>query len=198
MNAFFKVAAALIATCALVACGGGGNNNSALPALLAAGAGAGAAGPVTLSGVVTYDAVPNTTGALAYTSVTVKPVRGAVVEIVDAASAVIATTNTDDSGTYSASVPSTSQVRVRVRAQATRSGSGPSWDVSVRDNTQSDAIYSIESPLFMHRPAGAAAVTPARARRRRLRCSTPSTPRRPRCFRLHPRRSFRRCACSGA
>ena len=158
MNAYFKVAAALIATCALMACGGGGggNNFAALPALLAAGAGAGATGPVTLSGVVTYDAVPNTSGALVYTSVAAKPVRGAVVEIVNAASTVIATTSTDDNGAYSASVPSASQVLVRVRAQATRSGSGPSWDVSVRDNTQSDAIYSIESPLFN---SGAAAVT---------------------------------------
>jgi len=150
MNVFFKMAAALIATSALVACGGGGgggNNVAALPALLALGSGA-ATGPITLSGVVTYDAVPNTTGALAYGSVVAKPVRGAVVEIVDAASIVVATTSTDDSGAYSASVPGNSQLLVRVRAQATRSGSGPSWDVTVRDNTQSDAIYSVESALF--------------------------------------------------
>ena len=155
MNVFFKAAAALFSTCALLACGGGGGNDINYAALLATSS-AVATSPVTMSGMVTYDGVPNTAGALVYTSATMKPVRGALVEIVDAAATVIATTRTDDSGAYSASVPSNSQLRVRVRAQASRSGSGPSWDVSVRDNTQADAIYSIESSLFN---SGTAALT---------------------------------------
>lgn len=122
----------------LGACGGGGG-----------GGGGGAAGPaVALNGVATFDSIPNTTGPLVYAASTVKPIRGAVVEIVDGASTVLATATTDGNGAYAVSVPSNIPILVRVKAQMSQGGPGASWDVSVRDNTQSDAIYAMETPLF--------------------------------------------------
>jgi hypothetical protein len=92
-----------------------------------------------------------------YSDISVKPVRGAFVEVLDATSgSQLATASTDDNGAYSASVPSNTNVVVRVRAQLTRAGALPSWDVTVRDNTQSNAIYSMQSSAFS---TGAAALT---------------------------------------
>ncbi|RZL87669.1 MAG: hypothetical protein EOP82_25645 [Variovorax sp.] len=79
-----------------------------------------------------------------------KPVRGAVVEVVDGVSAaVLATATTDGSGAYSVSVPSNKSILVRVKAQMLQGGSGANWDVSVRDNTQADALYAMETPTFI-------------------------------------------------
>jgi hypothetical protein len=129
----------------LVGCGGGGGSN-------------GVAGPmVTVEGAATYDAVPNINGGLSYNATASKPIRGAGVDVVDAQSGtVLASTATDDNGKYSVGVQSRTQMTVRVRAQVARSGPGPNWDVSVRDNTQSDALYSMESPVFS--PTGSATV----------------------------------------
>lgn len=126
----------------LGACGGGGG-----------GGGGGTGGvpgvtTVTLNGVATFDSVPNSTGALNYSAIAPKPVRGAIVEVLNSASAVLATTTTDASGSYSVSVPSNTAIMVRVKAQLSQSGAGSSWDVSVRDNTQSNAIYAMETPVF--------------------------------------------------
>lgn len=125
----------------LGACGGGGGGGFPI-------AGLPGATTVTLNGTVTFDSVPNATGTLNYSAIVVKPVRGAVVEVVNGASAVVATASTDASGAYSVSVPSGTSVVVRVKAQMLQTGSGASWDVTVRDNTQSDAIYAMETPAF--------------------------------------------------
>ena len=137
---------AAVALSLLAACGGGGGGGGGLAALGALGA-SGAIN-VTLSGVITYESVPNPAGALVYGGITQKPVRGAVVEVLNSSSSVIATTSTDASGGYSVSVPSSTSVVVRVKAQLSQAGSGPSWDVTVRDNTQSNAIYAMETPAF--------------------------------------------------
>jgi hypothetical protein len=138
----------------LAACGGGGGGGGGLAAL--ATVGIPGATTVTLSGTVTYDSVPNPSGALVYAATTQKPVRGAVVEILNSSSSVIATTSTDGAGAYSVSLPSSTAVVVRVKAQMTQGGSGPTWDVTVRDNTQSGAIYAMETPTFS---TGTAALT---------------------------------------
>ncbi|MBT2301856.1 hypothetical protein J7E70_15445 [Variovorax paradoxus] len=134
----FAVAVAVV----LGACGGGGGGGGfpigGLPG----------ATTVTLNGTVTFDSVPNATGTLNYSAIAVKPVRGAVVEVVNGASAVVATASTDASGAYSVSVPANTSVMVRVKAQMLQTGSAASWDVTVRDNTQSDAIYAMETPAF--------------------------------------------------
>ncbi len=139
----FAVAVAAV----LGACGGGGGGGGGFP--IAGGAN------VTLNGTVTFDSVPNATGTLNYGAVSVKPVRGAVVEVVNGASAVLATASTDANGVYSVSVPSNTTVTVRVKAQMLQTGSGASWDVTVRDNTQSDAIYAMETPAFGTAAVGA-------------------------------------------
>ena len=147
----FNNVATLAVVGALTACGGGGGGDG--------GGGPVVVPPVTppattapativLHGFATYDLVTNPNGGLVYAGVAPKPVRSASVEIINAAATVIATTTTDASGAYSVSVPSLTDVRVRVRAQMLQSGSSGGWDVTVRDNTQSDAIYSMESPLF--------------------------------------------------
>ena len=139
---FFSAAATLAVIAALSACGGGDGGGAFFPLP------AGTTATVTLDGVATYDSISNPSGALVYTAIATKPVRGAAVEIVNAASTVLATTTTDANGAYSVSVPGNTDLRVRVRAQMTQSGGGASWDVTVRDNTQSDAIYSMESARF--------------------------------------------------
>lgn len=143
------IAAALLTACGGGGGGGGGGGFPLLPVIPAA--------PVTLSGTATYESVPNPSGRLVYADTSVKPVRGAFVEVLDAASGnQLATASTDDSGAYAATVPANTSVVVRVRAQLTRTGALPSWDVTVRDNTQSNAIYSMQSSAFS---TGAAALT---------------------------------------
>ncbi|MDM0106612.1 hypothetical protein QTH97_16825 [Variovorax sp. J22R24] len=149
----------------LVACGGGGGGGSNASALGLSGANVSGATTVTLDGVATYDSVPNTTGALMYAATAPKPVRGALVEIVNnVSSAILSTTTTDSNGAYAVSVPSSTSVIVRVKAQMVQGGSGATWDVSVRDNTQANAIYAMETPAFstgtaagtrnLHAPSG--------------------------------------------
>ncbi len=156
----------------LGACGGGGGS-SGIPVFPAAGvslpaaggppeagasippAGSGGAGASTVSGAVSFDSVPNPTGRLVYGGVVSKPVRGATVEIVGADQTVLATSVTDDRGTYSASVPVGQEVFVRVRASLQKTGTDGAWDVTVRDNTQGDAIYALQTPTF---PTGVGAI----------------------------------------
>lgn len=144
---------ACVAAALLTACGGGGGGGGGgvplLPLIPTT--------PVALSGTATYESVPNPSGRLVYADTTVKPVRAAFVEVLDATSGnQLATTATDDNGAYSVNVQGNTNVIVRVRAQLTRTGSLPSWDVTVRDNTQSSAIYSMQSSVFS---TGSAALT---------------------------------------
>ena len=146
---FGQVAAAATALLILGGCGGGGGSGGGFAALpLPAAVTSASVASVTLSGTASYDSVPNTSGPLAYSGTTSKPIRGAVVEILDASSAVVASTITNASGVYSVSVPGSASLMVRVKAQMTQAGSGATWDVTVRDNTQSNAIYAMESPAF--------------------------------------------------
>ena len=139
---------ALMAVAMLAACGGGGGGGGFAGSFIGVPA-AGSSGAVTLSGTATYASIPNPSGALAYGSAAPKPIRGASVEIVNSATAaVIATATTDGSGAYSVGLPANTQVLVRIKAQMTQAGSGATWDVTVRDNTQSDAIFALETPAF--------------------------------------------------
>lgn len=154
-------AAALCVVAMLAACGGGGGGGGGgLPIFPSAAPGAGSPAPapapaptpandtVVLSGTATYESVPNPSGALVYAEVASKPIRGAVVEVLDANGGVLATTRTDGMGRYAATVPANTLVAVRVRAEMLQTGGGASWNVSVRDNTRSEALYSIQSPNF--------------------------------------------------
>ncbi len=150
-------AALLLAGCGGGGGGGGGGGIPIVPMPVATG-GAGdpppaqptvPAGSVKLSGTATYESVPNQNGALLYERSVRRPVRGAMVEVIDAAtSAQLASTTTDDTGAYSAVVPANATVSVRVRAQLARGGQGPNWDVTVRDNTRANALYTLQTDAF--------------------------------------------------
>lgn len=128
------------------ACGGGGGDGAAPTGGSTTPTAPASTSTMSLRGVATYDHVPNTTGELAYASTTQRPIRGASVDIVDGAGAVVASTRTDANGAYGVQVPAGSTVSVRVKAQLVQTGGGATWDVSVRDNTQSNALYTLETP----------------------------------------------------
>jgi hypothetical protein len=136
---------ALMAALLLCACGGGGGGGGG--AFFPLVAPPSDSNSVTLSGTASYDSIPNPAGALVYAASVSRPIRGAVVEIVSGTS-VIASTVTDGSGAYSVAVPPGTPIAVRVKAQLLQGGSGAAWDVSVRDNTQSNATYSMETLAF--------------------------------------------------
>jgi hypothetical protein len=108
-------------------------------------------GNITLLGNVTYDAVlfKNTnSAALDYNNIIKKPVRGALVEVLNASGTVLASTSTDESGNYTFNLNEGS-VKVRVYAKlykAPRSGES-SWDFQVKDNTNGNALYVMEGSL---------------------------------------------------
>lgn len=169
-----------------------GIGTAALAALLLAGCSSGGSGGAvdppelppagedgTVSGRVTYDRVPHipATGALDYPATQVAPVRGAIVEAIDAVSGttVLASTQTDAAGDYSLAVSTGTELFVRVKAQSLRTGS-PSWNFTVVDNTSGDALYVLDGAAFdtgtgdgivrdLHAPSGwgGASYTGARA-----------------------------------
>ncbi|MBI2380576.1 MAG: hypothetical protein HYV16_07465 [Gammaproteobacteria bacterium] len=105
---------------------------------------------VTVSGKVSYDYVPHnpTTSGLDYNAISQRPVRGAVMEAVNAGTfAVVSSTDTDTQGNYSLSVPSNFVVFLRVKAQSKRIGT-PSWDFQVVDNTNNKALYALSGASF--------------------------------------------------
>ncbi|HYP82676.1 hypothetical protein [Variovorax sp.] len=138
--ALIRAVVASILLVGLAGCGGGGGGGGSQPA----------GPPVELSGRVTFDSVPPAPGgALDYAAATAKPVRGALVEVLAlGATAPIGSTTTDEAGRYALNVPGGAQVGIRVRAQLVRDDPGGRWNVTVRDNTQGDAIYAMESPFF--------------------------------------------------
>jgi hypothetical protein len=128
-------AAALAAGCG----GGGGGGSSPAPAPPPVGP------QITVSGTATYQSVPaNNGGALNYAATTSKPIRGATVELLNGVNGpVLGTTSTNASGAYSFPAVSTPSgpVVVRVRAELRDANA----DVTVKDNTSSDALYVLDS-----------------------------------------------------
>ncbi|MHC9511562.1 PKD domain-containing protein [Kangiella sp. M94] len=103
---------------------------------------------VTVSGKITYDNVPHntTTNGLDYANTTQDPVRGATIQALEGSS-VIANSKTDSNGNYSFNLPSLTDVRIRVRAELIQSGP-PSWNTRIVDNTNSKALYVLDSAIF--------------------------------------------------
>ena len=113
---------------------------------------------VTVSGNVYYEFVPPNVGCngLNFLGTTVRPIRGATVQLIDAVSGLVMVSSTaDDAGNYSfTNVAGMTDVRLRVRAELKRSGL-PAWDVEIRDNTdaasgplQNRALYVVDSANF--------------------------------------------------
>lgn len=121
------------------------------------GTGGGGGGNVDVAGRITYERVPvaGGTSGLNYGATRAEPARRVVVELLSASnSSVLATTSTDADGNYSFSAPANTNVVVRAKAQ-TRSTS-PSWNIRVLNNTNSGALYVLDSSSFN---TGNAAVT---------------------------------------
>ncbi|MGI9288137.1 MAG: hypothetical protein ACR2P1_22320 [Pseudomonadales bacterium] len=127
--------------CAVGACGGGGSSGGGdAPTPI---------GPqVSLSGTITYTRVPSAADGfgLDYGSAIDKPARGVVVEALSANDTVLDSTVTAANGAYSLSVSENTDVKVRAKAQMLQTGN-PGWDVSVTDNTQGNALYSLTGGL---------------------------------------------------
>jgi hypothetical protein len=125
-----------------------------LASLVGSGGGGGGAGDsVVISGTADFESVPSdsaTNGRLLYGSIANRPIRGATVQVIAASGGtVLATGTTSATGAYSLSLTGSQSVIVRVRAELKKdSGNGGTWDFSVRDNTQGDGLYVLDSAAF--------------------------------------------------
>lgn len=106
---------------------------------------------VMISGKVNYQFVPPNANCLGlnFIGTVAQPIRGATVQLINAATGgVIDTTTSDNLGDYVfTNVAALTNVRLRVRAELKRSGS-PSWDVEVRDNVDAGG----NPPPLQNRP----------------------------------------------
>ncbi len=100
---------------------------------------------VNLSGTVTFDRVPHFTdsGGLDYPLTVEAPARGVQVLLLNRAGDLLDSDTTTAEGSYSLQAPAATDVRVRVQARMQRDGS-PSWNFSVTDNTQGNALYVLD------------------------------------------------------
>jgi hypothetical protein len=116
---------------------------------------------VTVTGNLSYEFVPPNPvcRGLDFASTVPKPIRGATVQLIDAAtSAVLATTQSEASGDYSfANIDADTVVRLRIRAELKKTTGTSRWDVEVRDNYDLSAnppalgsrpLYVVESDDF--------------------------------------------------
>ena len=131
--------AAAVALALLAACSGGGGGGDD---------GGGQPTNVVINGRITFDRIPFSATAgqgLTPTAPMVSPARQVIVEAIDAGNnAVLATTSTDTAGDYSLTVPASRNLFIRAKAQMLKTGTAPTWDFSVRNNTNGDALYALD------------------------------------------------------
>jgi hypothetical protein len=135
--AWVRSAASVVSAAVLLAaCGGGGGGDSPPPAT------------VTISGRITFDRIPFSTtldNGLDPAATVESPAREVTVQALDAANnSVLATATTDDNGNYSVAVPSNRNLFIRARAEMIKADTAPTWNFSVRNNTNSDALYALD------------------------------------------------------
>lgn len=145
----------------LAACGGGGDSAPAAPSPAPSPAPSSgpspapaptpappAGPPVVVTGTATFASVPNNTatGALSYNTVTNKPARGITVQAISGTT-VLATASSSDQGTYSFTLPASTPYFVRMRAELIRTAGPANWNVAVKDNTNSDALWAVDSTI---------------------------------------------------
>lgn len=126
----------------LAACGGGGGGDDTPSPP--------GGSTVTVSGKITFDRLDfsTTPGAgLNPNNPIESPAREIVVQAVTGNSAA-ATATTDANGDYTLTVPASTNMIIRARAQMTKTGAAPTWTFTVRDNTDSGAIYALDSASF--------------------------------------------------
>ena len=143
-----KFTALAMLTSALSACGGGGGSSAPVAAApVSTSPSPQAVTSVKLTGVITYDFVPHTqSSGLDYARTEARPARGVVVEALDAAGDVIASTQSDESGAYSFTLGTDIDVRLQVKSQLYSDGVAK-WDFQVTDNTQGNQIYALQGSL---------------------------------------------------
>jgi hypothetical protein len=130
-----RTAASVVSAAVLLAACGGGGGGSPPPAT------------VTISGRITFDRIPFSTtldNGLDPAGTVELPAREVTVQALDASNSVLATAATDDNGNYSVSVPSNRNLFIRARAEMVKTGTAPTWNFSVRNNTNSDALYALD------------------------------------------------------
>ncbi|HSC66397.1 MAG TPA: hypothetical protein VLC79_01805 [Cellvibrio sp.] len=162
----------LLCCTALMACGGGGSSKQApvssqsitlatSAASVSAAINSSSGSPnnssvnssvaelMSISGRVTYDFVPHNPNnyGLDYAATVAKAGRNLVVELIDNRNVVVATTNTDNFGSYSLGVESGRMVKVRVKAQSLRTQT-PAWNFKVTDNTNANSLYVMDGNLI--------------------------------------------------
>jgi hypothetical protein len=134
----------------LIACSGGSNGPSKplLPIQSSQSSSSSSQEPVTISGNLSYDFVPHNQNNLGldYAATEARPIRGAIVELVDASGQVLAETEANANGLYQFTVAANTQVQVRVKAQLIQT-QVPAWNISVNDNTRNNALYSMAGSL---------------------------------------------------
>ena len=112
------------------------------------------AAAVTISGFVNYEfpppnTVPGICDGLNFNNVQTRPIRRATVQILQSpGNTVLGSMLLPDTGAYSFTVPGQTDVRLRVRAEL-KQGGAQSWDVEVRDNTQSTSLPLDQRPLYV-------------------------------------------------
>lgn len=129
---FLEAISPVLALGLLLGCGGGGESTNG------GGGNNPPPGPRTVSGTATYDAVPPSLSGLDFARSASRPIRGAVVQVMQG-STVLATTSTDEAGRYSATyTPSGSgQLGVAVLART----HAPS--IQLQDNTSAGAQWGM-------------------------------------------------------
>ena len=101
----------------------------------------------TISGKVTFDRVPHTLNSgLDYKKTIKRPIRGAIIEAVNASGDVLDKTVLSASGNYSLTVDANTNVRLQIKSQIVSDGEAK-WDFSVTDNTQDNQIYALQGTL---------------------------------------------------
>ena len=80
---------------------------------------------------------------------TTSPARGIVVEaLAQAGRTVLDTTTTGPTGAYTLTVPSNTMILISAKAQMLKADAVPTWNVQVLNNTNGDALYTLESSAF--------------------------------------------------
>lgn len=150
---FFKPIVSGLIAVTLSACGGGdGGNNTALTANSVSATPPLAPAPasvssVNISGHLTYDRVPHKeNSSLDYASTVSSPIRGAVIEAVNASGRILASTVSKSDGSYELALDSGLETRLQVKAHLL-SAETAKWNFQVTDNTQQNTVYALQGSL---------------------------------------------------
>ncbi|MEP3889061.1 MAG: hypothetical protein ABJN69_01265 [Hellea sp.] len=152
---FIRLTATGLIAVSLGACGGGGGNTVAAPQAVASIPAPPPPPPpppvpvtsVKVSGKITYDRVPHAQNSgLDYANVTEMPIRGAVIEAVNASGDVLFSTISAPDGSYDFTLDAETDIRIRAKAQLL-SDKAAHWDFRVTDNTQENQLYALQGSL---------------------------------------------------